>query len=130
MEAERMEQEKKLRLKDEQDYETTQRRKYNTFLVSSNGEKEMSVRDFCFHVEQNKVVSIDDQADRFQRPSAQVVERIQELVDTCRLTGVVDGDRFIYISSDEMTRMASFIMKQKQATIREVAKSTHTLISL
>jgi hypothetical protein len=130
IEAERAEQEKKVRLKDEQDYEAAQRRKYNTFLVSSNGETSMSVRDFSVRVEQSKVVSIDDLADQFQRPSAQVAERIQELVDACRLTGVIDGDRFIHISSDELTRMASFVMKQKQVTIQEVAKSTHTLVSL
>lgn len=89
----------------------------------------MSVQDFSAHVEQSTVVSIDDLADQFQRPSVQVVERIQELVDTCRLTGVIDGDRFIHISLDEMTRMASFIMKQKHVSIQEVANSTQTLVS-
>lgn len=130
IEAERAEQEKKLRLKEEQDYESSQRKKYNTFLESSNGETTMSVRDFCVHVEQSKVVSIDELADQFQRPSVQVAERIQELVDDCRLTGVIDGDRFIHLSLDEMIRTASFIMKHRQITIQEVSKSTHTLVSL
>jgi hypothetical protein len=129
IEAERMEQEKELRRNNTLLYEKTQQTKYNTFLVSRDDDNEettltMSVREFCAHVQQNKVVSVDDLADRFHIPSAQVVERIQELVDTCRLDGVVDGDWFIHISSDEMTRVATLIMKQKQVTIQEVAKST------
>lgn len=128
LEAERIEEEKKLRLQANEAREKTKLEKYNTFLVSRDEETSMSVRDFCVYVEQHKVVSIDDLADRFKRPSGQVLERIQELVDTCRLTGVFDGERFIHISSDEMTRVATFITKQKQVTIQDVAKATHTLV--
>ena len=128
LEARRVEEEKRLRLQVNEAREKTKLEQYNTFMVSRDEESRMSVRDFCAYVEQHKVVSIDDLAERFQRSSGQVLERIKELVDTCRLTGVLDGDRFIHISADEMTRMATFITKQKQMTVRDIAKSTHTFV--
>ena len=128
LEAKRIKEEKELRLQVKEACEKTKLEHYNTFLVSRDDKRRMSVRDFCVYLEQHKVVSIDDLADRFQRPSRQVLERIKELVNTCRLTGVFDGDRFIHISSDEMTRVATFMTKQQQVTIQHVTKSTHTLV--
>jgi hypothetical protein len=60
--------------KEKRERERLEAERINTFLVSRDEETSLSVRDFCAYVEQHKLVSIDDLADRFQRPSGQVLE--------------------------------------------------------
>jgi len=130
LEAERMEEERQMRLQAKEAQEQAKYEEWNTFLKSRNGNDVMTVREFVDFVQQEKVVSVDSLADRFQRPSEQVLVRIEELVSDCRLTGVVDDDRFIYITPEEMAAVANFILEKKQASSQEVALSTGSLIKL
>lgn len=132
LEAERLEEERQLRLEAKEAQERLELEEWNTFLSSRKGEEgeTMTVREFTELAGQQKVVSINGLANRFHTPSKRVQTRIEELVRTCRLTGVVDGDLFIYITDDEMAAVAKSILEKKQVTLTDVAKSTKALIKL
>lgn len=130
LEAERLEEERKLRLLAKEAQEQAEYEEWNTFLTSPNEEETMTVAEFVIYAQEEKVVSIDRLADRFQRPSEQVCTRIQELVSSCRLTGVIDGGRFIYITPDEMDAVAQSILEKKQITLTDLANSTSSLIKI
>lgn len=130
LEAERLERKRQERLEAKEAQEEAEYREWNTFLALENGEEIMTVQEFVEHAREKKVVSIDSLAEQFQRPSDQVCKRIQELVDSSRLTGVVDKDRFIYITPEEMAAVAKSILDRKEVSLCDLAKSTGSLIKL
>jgi predicted transcriptional regulator len=90
----------------------------------------MTVHEFVEYAKQQKIVSIDNLAEDYQRPSHQVQKRIQKLVDSCRLTGIIDGDKFIYMTNEELTLLANYILEREEVSLQELAKSTGSLIKL
>lgn len=130
LEAEYAEEERQLRLKAKEEQQRAAHEEWNTFLKSQSGDNVMTVREFSDWVQREKLVSIDELSNRFQRPSEQVRARMQELVRSCRLTGIVDGDRFIYITHDEMVAVAKSITEQKQVSLQDLAITAKNLIKL
>lgn len=127
-EAERLEQERHLRREQKEAQERAKLLEWNTFLVSRDGDDVMTVKEFVEYAQQQKVVSIDALAIRFRRPSEQVIKRIGKLVESCRLTGVVDGDRFVYLTNDEMEAVAEILSAQKQMLMQDVAKAASSVV--
>ena len=128
LEAQRLEKERQMRLEAKEAQQEAEYREWNTFLASSTDEKTMTVHEFVEYAKEQKVPSIDNLAEEYQRPSDQVRKRIQDLIDSGRVTGIVDGDKFIYMTSEELTSVAKFIMERKEVSLQELAKSTGSLI--
>lgn len=127
-EVERLEEERRLRREQNGTQERAKLLEWNTFLVSRDGDDVMTVKDFAEYAQQQKVVSIDALATRFRRPSEQVIERIEKLVESCRLTGVVDGDRFVYVTNDEMKAVVEIFSTQKQMSLQDVVKAASSVV--
>jgi hypothetical protein len=128
LEAQRLEKERQMRLEAKNSQREAEYRKWNTFLASE--ERTMTVHEFVEYAKQQKIVSIDNLAEDYQRPSHQVQKRIQKLVDSCRLTGIIDGDKFIYMTNEELTLLANYILEREEVSLQELAKSTGSLIKL
>ncbi len=128
LEAQRLEKERQMRLEAKNAQREAEYRKWNTFLASE--ERTMTVHEFVEYAKQQKIVSIDNLAEDYQRPSHQVQKRIQKLVDSCRLTGIIDGDKFIYMTNEELTLLANYILEREEVSLQELAKSTGSLIKL
>ena len=132
------EREKKERRKQQEADEVANYRAWKIFLetersISNNNNESgdgdsqsnaITVRKWIGELKQNRIVHISDLADRFEVDESAVHDRIQELLDTSRLCGILekdDGDdenidstRFLYISPNEMSDLASFVKSQDQ----------------
>lgn len=130
LEVERIEKERKLRFKEREAREQAARDEWSTFMISRDGEEVMTVAEFVDLGKEHKAVSIDGLSDRFQRPSEQIVRRINELVNSCRVTGIVDRGRFIYITPDEMAAIATAVLDEKELSLKDTAKLARGIIKL
>jgi hypothetical protein len=89
-----------------------------------NQSNTITVQEWIGELKENRIVYLSDLADRFEVDESAVHDRIQELLDTSRLCGILekdDGDdessnyaRFLYISANEMSELASFVKSQDQ----------------
>ena len=60
----------------------------------------------------------------------EAIDRIQDLQEMGRLTGVVDDrGKFIYISQEELEAVATFIKQRGRVSIQELASSSNMLIN-
>ncbi len=60
-----------------------------------------------------------------------VINRINELIEEGRLTGVMDDrGKFIYITVNELEAVAKFIKQRGRVSITELAESSNLLINL
>lgn len=131
LEAERLEEERQQRLIAKEAQERAELEEFNTFLAShQDGGERMTVAEFDAYAKEEKVIYIDDLADRFHTPSEQVGKRIEELVASSRLTGVIDRGRFVYITHEEMKAIANSILEKKRVTLSEVSKLVDTLVKV
>ena len=86
-------------------------------------------------MKQNRIIYLQDLAARFKVKESTVCERIQELIDTNRLCGILEkssddgnGDknsaraRFIYLSPENMSELATFVKGQDQFSSRDFAR--------
>jgi DDRGK domain len=99
---------------------------WNTFL--SSAENAMSVVDLLLYLKANKSILIDDLSEQFRVPYSTIVARIQALVKTCRLTGVMvdNGKRFLYLTHEELVVFADAVRQNGETTLEgliEVSKS-------
>ena len=61
----------------------------------------------------------------------EAINRVQELQEQGRLTGVIDDrGKFIYISEEELEAVAKFIRQRGRVSISELAEASNQLISL
>ena len=61
----------------------------------------------------------------------EAINRVQELQEQGRLTGVIDDrGKFIYISQEELEAVAKFIRQRGRVSITELADASNTLITL
>jgi hypothetical protein len=134
----RTEREKKERREQQQAVELSNYRAWKIFLetersISNNNNESddddgdsrsnaITVLEWIGELKQNRIMYLSDLADRFEVDESAVRDRIQELLDTSRLSGILekDGDensssaRFIYICPNEMSKLASFVKSQDQ----------------
>ena len=89
-------------------------------------------------MKQNRIVTLKDMATRFQVSSDRVRERIMELINSSRIAGIIEQDennknqnsRFIYLSPDDMSRLASFVKLRGKITTKEFASQIQEELQL
>ena len=83
------------------------------------------------YIKLRKVVVIEDIAAEFQLRSKEVVERIESLERMGRVTGVVDDrGKFIYITNQEMEKVADFIRQRGRVSLADLAVQSNFLVDL
>ena len=61
----------------------------------------------------------------------EAIDRIHQLQEMSRLTGVIDDrGKFIYISQEEMEAVAGFIKQQGRVSIQDLASASSRLVHL
>lgn len=124
------EKDKKERMEQKRADEQARYRAWKTFIESDDS---ITVREWIQELKQNRIVYLEDLAARFKVKESAVYERIQELIDTNRLSGILEkasndgneGDtrfRFIYLSPENMSELATFVKNQEQFTPKDFAK--------
>jgi len=110
--------------------------RYQTWkiFIETQSEDSITVKEWIKELKHNRIVCLKDLAARFSVEEATICERIQELLDANRLSGIVersiddDSDecnrsaRFIYLSPENMSELATFVKQQDQFTARNFAK--------
>ena len=61
----------------------------------------------------------------------EAIDRVRQLQEMSRLTGVVDDrGKFIYISREELEAVASFVKLQGRVSIQDLATASGSLVRL
>ncbi|XP_057331765.1 DDRGK domain-containing protein 1 [Microplitis mediator] len=129
--------EKKAREEKEQREHEEYLKMKEAFTVEEEGfeqkdvDEENLLEEFVKYIKFNKVVVLEDLAGHFGLKTASVIDRVQALQATGRLTGVVDDrGKFIYISQEELEAVAKFVKQRGRVSITELAENSNRLISL
>ncbi len=91
--------------------------------VVESAQQSLTVKEWIHELKQERVASLRSLSDRFQVSLDRVLKRVEELLDTGRVTGILDveNDRFIYLSAQsELPVLASFIKSQDMVTPKDV----------
>lgn len=82
-------------------------------------------------IQTHKVVLLEDLAAEFNLATRDAIQRVEALQASNRLTGIVDDrGKFIYITDEEMDKVAKFIQRRGRLGIAELAKECNKLIRL
>jgi hypothetical protein len=127
--AEHVEDQRRLRLEQKKEQEQKEFEKWKLFLASVDGTtRTVLVADWISHLEKargvkNRTVQLDSLAKEYGLPLTTVQQRIQELVDVGRVTGIFEADRqiFIYITQGELRDMAKIIQGEDQVTLQYIS---------
>ena len=86
---------------------------------------------FVSYIERKKVVLLEDLATDFGITSSEAVDRVTALEANGAITGVVDDrGKFIYVSRDEMKRLADFVRRKGRVSISELVRESNSIIDL
>lgn len=99
--------------------------------VLSEGESLNLLEEFINYIKEMKVVLLEDLGAQFNIRTQEAINRVQELQEQGRLTGVIDDrGKFIYISEQELGAVAKFIRQRGRVSIAELAEASNQLITL
>ncbi|KAJ8317161.1 hypothetical protein KUTeg_005065 [Tegillarca granosa] len=138
-EAEREEEERKRKEEEEKREHEEYLKLKEAFSVEEEGECDISpdltsqslLQEFIDHIKESKVVMLEDLAAQFKIRTQDAINRVQELQEDGRLTGVIDDrGKFIYIPMEELEAVAKFIRQHGRISISELAESSNRLINL
>ncbi|KAJ8260772.1 hypothetical protein COCON_G00164950 [Conger conger] len=125
-EQEKKEEEEYLRLKE-------------SFIIEEQGvteelteqESQNLLQEFIQYVKDSKVVLLEDLASHFGLRTQDAISRLQDLMAEGSLTGVIDDrGKFIFITPEELSAVASFIRQRGRVSISELAQASNSLINL
>lgn len=110
----------------------------NMFETTEEGTDKLSSEEagnllgkFVEYIKRKKVVLLEDLAIDFGITSTEAVDRVVALEASGAITGVIDDrGKFIYVSTDEMTRVADFVRKRGRVTISELVRESNSIIDL
>jgi hypothetical protein len=126
-EATRAEEERRLRLEQKEAQELEAYNQWKTFLQSED--LSLSVLEWIKELQKNRTVHVDDIAERFGVPSSEVTVRIQELLDSDRVTGVLESDgRFVYFSQEELLSISSVIQGKDKISLQQIADTVSSIV--
>jgi len=92
---------------------------------------EGQLQAFIQHIKDTKVVLLEDLAAHFKMKTQDCIDRVTQLSDEGKLTGVLDDrGKFIYISEEELHSVAKFIKQRGRVSITDLAENSNKLISL
>jgi hypothetical protein len=110
----------------------------NMFETTEEGTDKLSSEEagnllekFVEYIKRKKVVLLEDLAIDFGITCTEAVDRVVALEASGAITGVIDDrGKFIYVSTDEMTRVADFVRKRGRVTISELVRESNSIIDL
>lgn len=89
------------------------------------------LQQFIDHIRTKKVVVLDELAAEFGMKTQAVVERVTQLEEDGRITGVIDDrGKFIYITQDEMQAVRKFIERKGRVSQAVLAAESNKLVDL
>lgn len=95
------------------------------------GDEQNLLQEFVGYIKDQKVVLIEDLAARFKLKTQAAIDRIKDLQNDNILSGVIDDrGKFIYVSQEEMEKVAKFIKQRGRVSIQELAENSNQLINL
>eukprot|EP00794_Sanderia_malayensis_P005416 gene5416-6092_t len=140
LEQEKQEEEERLRMEEQE------RREYEEYLllkdsftveeegesgVLSEQESQTLLQEFIDFIKNKKVVLLEELASQFSLRVQEAIQRLQDLQESGRITGVMDDrGKFIYISEDELSNFARYVRQRGRVAISDLAEASNTLISL
>ncbi|XP_022186384.2 DDRGK domain-containing protein 1 [Nilaparvata lugens] len=89
------------------------------------------LKEFVKYIKENKVVVLEDLAAHFKMKTQTVIDRINDFLAEGILTGVTDDrGKFIYISQEELEKVAKFVKQRGRVSIVELVENSNNLIDL
>jgi hypothetical protein len=80
------------------------------------------LQEFIEYIKAHKVVVLEELASHFKLRTEQAIARVRDMIEAEYITGVLDDrGKFIYISEEEMERVAKYINKKGRVTISDLA---------
>ncbi|KAF1785783.1 DDRGK domain containing protein [Phytophthora cactorum] len=102
-----------------------------TKLAEDSEESQTLLQQFVDYVKSHKVVLLEDLASEFNLATQEAIDRVESLQKSNRLTGIVDDrGKFIYITEEEMDKVAKFIQRRGRLGFSELSKECNKLIRL
>ncbi|KAG1713101.1 hypothetical protein DVH05_000827 [Phytophthora capsici] len=102
-----------------------------TKLEEDSEESQTLLQQFVDYVKSHKVVLLEDLASEFNLATQEAIDRVESLQKSNRLTGIVDDrGKFIYITEEEMDKVAKFIQRRGRLGFAELSKECNKLIRL
>ncbi|KAE9047468.1 hypothetical protein PR003_g1096 [Phytophthora rubi] len=102
-----------------------------TKLAEDSEESQTLLQQFVDYVKSHKVVLLEDLASEFNLATQDAIDRVESLQAANRLTGIVDDrGKFIYITEEEMDKVAKFIQRRGRLGFAELSKECNKLIRL
>lgn len=96
-----------------------------------SGDTQNKLADFINYIKEKKIVMLEELAGEFKMKTQDVITRIQELLDTEQIEGVIDDrGKFIYITSEELNSVAKFIRQNGRVSITDLVENSNRLIQL
>lgn len=100
-------------------------------LTEDSKESQTLLQQFVDYVKSHKVVLLEDLASEFNLATQEAIDRVESLQASNRLTGIVDDrGKFIYITEEEMDKVAKFIQRRGRLGFSELSKECNKLIRL
>jgi len=100
-------------------------------VLEEQQEKESKIDDFIKYIQERKVVMLEDLAAEFNMKTVETIELIERLDKEGRLSGLVDDrGKFIYVTREEMEKVAKFIHRKGRISIEDIARESNKLINL
>eukprot|EP01116_Phalansterium_solitarium_P023802 TRINITY_DN8521_c0_g1_i1.p1 TRINITY_DN8521_c0_g1~~TRINITY_DN8521_c0_g1_i1.p1 ORF type:complete len:320 (-),score=100.27 TRINITY_DN8521_c0_g1_i1:404-1312(-) len=94
-------------------------------------ERKNRIGEFIDYVKSNKVVLLEELAAEFSMKTAEVIEQLEALDKEGSISGVIDDrGKFIYITREEMSKVAAFINRRGRVSIDDIARESNRLINL
>ena len=102
-----------------------------TNVVTNNKESPALLQQFVDYVKLHKVVLLEDLASEFNLATEDAMDRVEALQASNRLSGIVDDrGKFIYITEEEMEKVAKFVQRRGRLGFAELSKECNKLIRL
>jgi len=94
-------------------------------------ETQSKLAEFINYIVSHKVVSLNDLAAEFSIATLEVVNRIKDLENSERLTGIMDDrGKYIYITQEEFKSIADYIRKVGRVSKAELVRECNKLVKL
>lgn len=86
---------------------------------------------FIDHVRSKKICVLDELASEFGLKTQECIDRVKSMLDDETLTGVIDDrGKFIYVTKDELKKVAKYINNKGRVSKVELSKNSGSLITL
>ena len=128
IEAQKAEEERILKQKQKEEQERKDYENWKIFLGSGETQS-ISVLEFIEEMKVKRVESIETLAERFEKSPDEVVQRIRDLIEANRISGMLENDRFMYLSDEELVAIATAIKSRDQTSGSDVYTILQRVIS-